>query len=50
MAVTHVVSVDETTIAATVEEVCFEFNSSSNFREKIIEYYFAILLHNNKKW
>ena len=28
LAVTHVVSVDETTMAATIEEVCFEVNSS----------------------
>ena len=32
------------TMAATVEEVCFEVNSSFYFREKIIEQYFAILL------
>ena len=37
-AVIHVVSV-----AATVEEVCFEVSSSFYFREKIIEQYFAIL-------
>ena len=37
-AVIHVVSV-----AATVEEVCFEVGSSFYFRENIIEKYFAIL-------
>ena len=37
-AVIHVVSV-----AATVEEVCFEVGSSFYFREKIIEQYFVIL-------
>ena len=31
-------------MAATVEEVYFEVNSSFNFREKIIEQYFTILL------
>ena len=40
----HVVSVDEMTMAATVEEVCSEVNGSFYFREKIIEQYFAILL------
>ena len=44
MAVTRVVSVDETIMAATVEEVYFEVNSSFYFREKIIEQYFTILL------
>ena len=43
-AVTRVVSVDETIMAATVEEVYFEVNSSFYFREKIIEQYFTILL------
>lgn len=37
-------SVDETTMAATVNELCFEVNSSFYFCEKIIEQYFAILL------
>ena len=40
----NVVSVGKTTMAATVEEVCFEVNSLFYFREKIIEQYFAILL------
>ena len=37
-AVIHVVSV-----AATVEEVCFEVGSSFYYREKIIEQYLAVL-------
>ena len=55
-AVTHVVSVDETTMAVTVEEVYFEVNGSFYFREKIIEQYLAILLRHssvnqyNKAW
>ena len=39
-AVTHVVSVDAETMAATVEEV----NSSFYFRDKVTEQNFAILL------
>ena len=49
-AVTHVVSVDEMTMAATVEEVCSEVNGSFYFREKIIEQYFAILLRHIALW
>ena len=55
-AVTHVVSVDETTMAVTVEEVYFEVNGSVYFREKITEQYLAILLRHssvnqyNKAW
>ena len=49
-AVTDVVSVDEMTMAATVEEVCSEVNGSFYFREKIIEQYFAILLRHIALW
>ena len=46
-AVTHVVSADETTMAATVEEVGYEVNSLFYFREKIIEQFFSILVRNS---
>ena len=55
-AVTHVVSVDEMTMAVTVEEEYFEVNGSFYFREKIIEQYLTILLRHssvnqyNKPW
>ena len=49
-AVTHVFSMDETTMATTDEEVCFEVNSLFHFREKIIEQYFAILLRHTALW
>ena len=55
-AVTHVVSADETTMAATVEEVCYEVNSLFYFREKIIDQFFSILVRhsfvnqNGKPW
>ena len=49
-AVTHVFSMDETTMATTDEEVCFEVNSLFHFREKIIKQYFAILLRLTALW
>ena len=49
-AVTHVISVDETTMAVPVEEVCFVVIGSFHFVEKIIEQYFAILLRHIALW